>query len=104
MRMRCQGENRDDLINGVIVQKDGELTFETEPDVYLDAPYQNVRLSGLANTRLEDNLRSFPIDGLKLSGPMSFLDDGQLVIDQRNVEPILLLTCLLCEATVGGFA
>ena len=67
LRMRYQGENRDGLIDGVIVQKDGQLTFETELDVYLDAPYLNVRLSGLANTRLEDNLRSYPINGLKLS-------------------------------------
>lgn len=103
LRMRYQGENRDELIDGSIVQRDGQLTFETELDVYLDAPYLNVRLSGLANTRLEDNLRSFPIDGLKLSGPITFLDDGRLVIEQRNVEPIPLPTRLLGEARVSLF-
>ncbi|MCD1629510.1 Ig-like domain-containing protein [Marinobacter sp. KM021] len=101
LRMRYQGENRDGLIDGVILQKDGQLTFETELDVYLDAPYLNVRLSGLANTRLEDNLRSYPINGLKLSGPITFLDDGRIVIEQRNVEPIVLSTRLLGRATVG---
>jgi hypothetical protein len=101
LRMRYQGENRDGLIDAVIVQKDGQLTFETELDVYLDAPYLNVRLSGLANTRLEDNLRSYPINGLKLSGPITFLDDGRIVIEQRNVEPIVLSTRLLGQAEVG---
>lgn len=101
MRMRYQGENRDQLIDGVISEIDGQLTFETELDIYLDAPYLNSRLSGLANTRLEDNLRSFPIDGLKLRGAITFLDDGRMVIEQRNIEPINVDIQLRGEATVS---
>jgi len=101
MRMRYQGEGRNQLIDGVISDIDGQLTFETELDIYLDAPYLNSRLSGLANTRLEDNLRSFPIDGLKLRGPITFLDDGRMVIEQRNIDPINVGIKLRGEATVS---
>jgi hypothetical protein len=101
MRMRYQGENRDELIDGFISNVNGQLTFETELNIYLDAPYLNSRLSGLANTRLEDNLRSYKIDGLKLRGPVTFLEDGRMVIEQRNIEPINVAIELRGEATVS---
>lgn len=101
MRMRYQGDNRDGLIDGFISDVNGQLTFETVLDVYMDAPYLNSRLSGLANTRLEDNMRSFEINGLQLSGPVTFLDDGRMVIEQRNVNPLDLAIQLRGEATVS---
>ncbi|MGM0767777.1 MAG: Ig-like domain-containing protein [Pseudomonadota bacterium] len=103
MRMRYQGsDERTEKIDGFILIKNGELTFQTELDVYLDAPYLNARLSGLANTRLEDNMRSYPINNLKLEGPVTFLEDGRMQIEQTNAsDSIELDVTLLGEATVS---
>lgn len=90
MRMRFQqGESgRNELIDGFIYTNDaGQLTFETMLDVYLDAPYLEPELLGSV---LDHNLRSFPIDNLKLRGPVTFLEDGRMQIEQRNLEPVNL--------------
>jgi hypothetical protein len=91
MRMRFQKDangERNELINGYIsTNNEGQLTFETELDVYVDAPYLAPNVLG---STLDHNLRSFPIDKLKLSGPITFLDDGRMQIEQRNVEIVTL--------------
>jgi hypothetical protein len=91
LRMRFQKDangDRNELINGYISTNDeGQLTFETELDVYVDAPYLAPNVLG---STLDHNLRSFPIDNLKLSGPITFLDDGRMQIEQRNVEIVTL--------------
>jgi hypothetical protein len=91
MRMRFQKDangERNELINGYIsTNNEGQLTFQTELDVYVDAPYLAPNVLG---STLDHNLRSFPIDKLKLSGPITFLDDGRMQIEQRNEEIVTL--------------
>jgi hypothetical protein len=90
MRMRFQEDDngdRNQLIDGFISTIDGQLTFETELDVYLDAPYLAPDILG---SKLDHNLRSFPINNLKLRGAITFLDDGRMQIEQRNVEVVNL--------------
>ncbi|WP_417531510.1 Ig-like domain-containing protein [Marinobacter lipolyticus] len=65
--------------------ENGDLTFETTLNVYLDAPYLNPSI-GPAN--LGHNLRSYPIDQLVLKGPITFLDDGRMQIALENVEAV----------------
>ena len=90
MRMRYQEDengDRNQLIDGFITaDENGQLTFETELDLYLDAPYLAPNISGALN----HNLRSFKIDNLKLRGPITFLDDGRMQIEQRNIEDVTL--------------
>jgi|GEM_PF-798403 len=87
MRMRYQGEDRDKKIQGVIYQGEDGLRFKTKLDVYLDAPYLYSQLSGKlgVTTTLHDNMRSFPINGLILDGPIKFFDDGRMQIVQKNL-------------------
>ncbi|WP_297798033.1 Ig-like domain-containing protein [uncultured Marinobacter sp.] len=65
--------------------ENGDLTFETTLNVYLDAPYLNPSI-GPAN--LGHNLRSYPIDQLVLKGPITFLEDGRMQIALDNVEAV----------------
>jgi hypothetical protein len=91
MRMRFQKDSngeRNDLIDAFIFTNDkGQLTLETELDIYLDAPYLAPEIMG---STLNHNIRSFPIDKLKLRGPITFLDDGRMQIAQRNIEDVTL--------------
>lgn len=103
MRMRYQENNegdRKELIDGFIKIKDGDLTFETKLDVYLDAPFLDAKLSGFTTTALEDNMRSLKINQLSLSGEVTFLEDGRMQIEQRNVDPISISNVLRGEANV----
>lgn len=53
--------------------------FETSLDLYLDAPYLHPPLG------LSHNLKSYPLDGLSLSGPITFLEDGRMQIEQVSL-------------------
>lgn len=89
MRMRYTGENRDQPFPAFIAQNDeGQLEIQLTLDVYLDAPYLDIDID---LTDLDHNLRSFPIDTLKLRGPIDFLDDGRMQIRLSNEEPVDLL-------------
>jgi hypothetical protein len=91
MRMRFQkdsDEKRNELIDGFIFTNDeGQLTLETTIDIYLDAPYLAPEILG---STLDHNLRSFPVNGLKVRGPITFLDDGRMQIGQYNIEEVTL--------------
>lgn len=63
----------------------GQLMFETTLDVYLDAPYLNPSI-GPAN--LTHNLRSYEIENLRLSGPITFLEDGRMQISLSNIDAV----------------
>lgn len=65
--------------------EDGQLTFETTLNVYLDAPYLNPSI-GPAN--LSHNLRSYEINNLHLRGPITFLDDGRMQISLSNTDAV----------------
>lgn len=65
--------------------ENGQLTFETVLNVYLDAPYLNPSI-GPAN--LTHNLRSYEIENLRLSGPITFLEDGRMQISLSNLDAV----------------
>lgn len=71
----------------IISGSDGGLMVELTLDVYLDAPYLNPSI-GPAN--LEHNLRSYPINDLKLRGAIKFMEDGRMQITLANLSPILI--------------
>ena len=60
--------------------------FETELDLYLDAPWLEPDLFDLV--ALEHNQRSYRLDGVEVRGPVTVLEDGRMLIEQRNVEPV----------------
>ncbi|MCC4310566.1 Ig-like domain-containing protein [Alcanivorax marinus] len=61
------------------------LTLETELDLYVTAPY--VTEYGVGSSANSSNLGSYPIT-MKMSGPVSFLDDGRMVVEQMNMEDV----------------
>lgn len=65
---------------------DGVPTLTAEVDLYIDAPYIGA-LMNIGLISLRHNLRSYQAT-MSLSGPISFLDDGRMVIQQRNENPI----------------
>ncbi len=100
MRMRYEGDERNELISGYLfTNAEGVLTFETELDLYMDAPYLKPEIP---LTELDHNMRSFPINNLKLSGPVTFLDDGRMQILQRNTATVGLPNIVIDGNTLGG--
>lgn len=87
MRMRHGGAARDEGITGFIYNDEdtGQLMFEISLDLYLDAPYLEI---DIPLTKLDHNMRSFPINDLVVRGPVDFLDDGRLQINLRNTQPV----------------
>ncbi len=76
--VRC---SRTQPITGWIEEgTDGKPILTADVDLYIDAPFVGARLGGNA---LRHNLRSYQVT-MSLSGPVSFLDDGRMVVRQRN--------------------
>ncbi|MDX1588988.1 MAG: Ig-like domain-containing protein [Oleiphilaceae bacterium] len=90
LRYNDDGNGRQRPIPGLLAQDpdSGELEIALSLDVYLDAPYLEVRVSG---TRLDHNVYSLPLNNLALEGPVSFLDDGRMEIALSNPEPVDIL-------------
>ncbi|MCK0154245.1 Ig-like domain-containing protein [Alcanivorax sp. S6407] len=68
---------RQGLIPGWIVETESGPEFRTDVEVYLDAPDMHIVLDG------SHSLHSAPLT-LNLSGPVTFLPDGRMVIGQLN--------------------
>lgn len=87
MRIRHAGADRAQPVPGFISTHPdtGALWFETELDVYMDAPYLHPDID---LTDLDHNMRSFPINGIQLEGPITFLDDGRMQIHLANSNPL----------------
>ncbi|MFL1456168.1 Ig-like domain-containing protein [Marinobacter sp. GN3S48] len=87
MRIRYAGPDRKAPVPGFIYSdpETNQLRFQTELDVYMDAPYL---YPDIDLTTLDHNMRSFPIDGIKLDGPITFLKDGRMQIALSNTEPL----------------
>lgn len=85
MRYAKDGEgNRTALIPGVIrTGADGFPVFETDVNLYLDAPDLETPLS------LPHNQHSIQLD-LNLLGEVKFLEDGRQVIEQYNQQPQII--------------
>ena len=76
----CTGDNcaRNSLIPGIIIEgDDGAPIFKTNAELTLDAPVLS------ADVPVSHNLYSYPFT-LKLSGRVTFFDDGRMQIEQRN--------------------
>ena len=100
MRMRYEGSARNELISGYLfTNAEGVLTFETELDLYMDAPYLKPEIP---LTELDHNMRSFAINNLTLSGPVTFLEDGRMQIVQRNTSAVQLQNVVIDGRTLGG--
>ncbi|MZR63345.1 Ig-like domain-containing protein [Alcanivorax sp. DP30] len=68
---------RQGLIPGWIVETESGPEFRADVEVYLDAPDMHIVLDG------SHSLHSAPLT-LNLSGPVAFLPDGRMVIEQFN--------------------
>ena len=70
------------------IKEDGEgkPILTADVDLYIDAPYVGPLLNPTL-INLRHNLRSYQVS-MSLSGPISFLDDGRMVVQQRNENPI----------------
>lgn len=101
MRIRYEEDSEGNWYapKGLITDEAGKLTFETTLDVYLDAPYLSP-IIGPAN--LSHNLRSYPINDLKLRGPITFLEDGRMQIALANVEPVPIQVDVEGSITITG--
>lgn len=102
MRIRYDknDQNQAVLPKGRILSDDnGQLTFETTLDVYLDAPYLD---PSIGPAELQHNLRSYPIDNLVLRGPITFLDDGRMQIALQNVESVPINVRVLGQINITG--
>lgn len=87
---------RQGLIPGWIVQTDNGPEFRANVDLYLDAPYMHIVADG------SHNQHSYPIT-MKLSGPVTFLPDGRMVINQVNANMIpvnVVLSVLLSSPEI----
>ncbi|WP_300411308.1 Ig-like domain-containing protein [uncultured Alcanivorax sp.] len=72
---------RQGLIPGWIVQTPEGPEFRADVDLYLDAPYMHILLDGTHNQH------SYPLT-MNLAGPVTFLPDGRMVIEQLNSNDI----------------
>ncbi|PAV24525.1 hypothetical protein CF392_15790 [Tamilnaduibacter salinus] len=100
MRIRYQGQDRNELVDGTITTDDsGQLIFQTQLDVYMDAPFLDPQIP---LTELDHNMRSFRINDLPLQGPVTFLKDGRMQIEQRNTEKVVLSDITIDGDTLGG--
>ncbi|MBM1142337.1 Ig-like domain-containing protein [Alcanivorax sp. ZXX171] len=88
MRYTCsagQGDgdcgDRDGLIPGWILETEDGPEFRAKVDLYLDAPYLEAPLGG------EHNQHSYPLT-MDLAGPLTFLPNGRMAIQQYNRNPI----------------
>ena len=66
---------------------DGKPVLTAEVDLYVDAPMIGALLNSSDISGLRHNLRSYQVT-MSLTGPVSFLDDGRMVVQQRNENPI----------------
>lgn len=71
----------DGLIPGWILETDQGPEFRTRVHLYLDAPYLEAPLGG------EHNQHSYPLM-MDLAGPLTFLPNGRMAIQQLNANPI----------------
>jgi len=74
--------------------------LEASIDLYVDAPY--VPLFGAPFDNPTHNFISYPIT-MNVSGPISFLDDGRMYIDQFNTNAVdLELRVNIQDGSWGG--
>lgn len=72
---------RQGLIPGWIVETPDGPEFRADVNLYMDAPYMHILLDG------SHNQHSYPLT-MNLAGPVTFLPDGRMVIEQLNANDI----------------
>ncbi len=88
---------RQGLIPGWIVNTPDGPEFRANVDLYLDAPYMHIVAGG------SHNQHSYPLT-MKLSGPVTFMPDGRMVINQLNTNDIpvnVVLSVLLSQPEIN---
>lgn len=76
----------------------GKPILTADVDLYIDAPFIGAVMNA-PEISLRHNLRSYQAS-MSLSGPVSFLDDGRMVVQQRNGNPVDIdLEMYLANAT-----
>ncbi|MBQ0754062.1 MAG: Ig-like domain-containing protein [Gammaproteobacteria bacterium] len=83
MRIRYAGSGASaQPVNGYIrTNAEGVTVLDITLDVYLDAPELEPHALGLT---MSHDLHSYPLS-LQLSGPVTLLEDGRMIIEQANV-------------------
>jgi hypothetical protein len=105
LRMRfSEGEDspvaRTKPIVAWIKQSEGQLSLQAEVDLYVNAPY--VTEYGVGAVQNTANLTSYRVT-MGLEGPVEFLDDGRMVVEQFNVNPVDIMLKLHGRNN-GGYA
>ncbi|CUR46537.1 hypothetical protein BN2364_2096 [Alloalcanivorax xenomutans] len=77
----------------------GNPTLTADVDLYVDLPFLSKALRGI---NVRHNLSSYPINMI-LAGPVTFLDDGRMVVQQRNLNPVNIDLKTFANAA-GGIA
>ncbi|MFT0139415.1 Ig-like domain-containing protein [Alcanivoracaceae bacterium MT1] len=83
--MRMRYNDGHDPVVGHIKEMGGEPVLEVSLNLYLDVPF--LYDWGAGAPRNSSNGRSLPIN-MTLSGPIRFLDDGRMVVEQRNTQKV----------------
>ncbi len=73
-------------ITGWIKKGDNGPVLTADVDLYIDAPLLGQSLGNTA-VNMSHTLRSYETT-MSLTGPVSFLDDGRMIVQQRNENPI----------------
>jgi len=76
---------RNKPIEAFIRQKDGAPILEATVDLYLNVPEASEK--GVGGARNVTNMSSYPIE-MTLVGPVHFLDDGRMTVEQLNINRV----------------
>ena len=76
---------RSEPITAWIKDVEGQPTLQAKLDLYVDIPY--VAEWGIGAPQNPANMRSYPIT-MNLEGPVNFLDDGRMMVEQINTAPV----------------
>lgn len=76
-------------VTGYIVQEEGkeEPQFIGDLNLYMDAADMRISVAGIMS--VYHNLHSYPIRAV-VKGPVKFMGDGRIVIEQSNINPIVI--------------
>ena len=80
-------DGKTEVPTGYIIwnEEEGRLNFKIDLDIYMDNPFMSV-LGGF----IEHNLHSYLLENVQLQGPLTFLEDGRMNIELRNLNLITL--------------
>ncbi|WP_421722364.1 Ig-like domain-containing protein [Alloalcanivorax xenomutans] len=92
---------RNQPINAWIREEQDSLVLEAEVELYITAPY--ITEYGVGTPENTYNLGSYPIK-MTLSGPVNFLDDGRMEVEQFNINKVDIMLQLHGRSSGAGDA